>query len=180
MAFLGDLNEKLNQVQDTSFEPIPDGWYTAIIKECIVKPTADGTGQRMNVRFDITGPTRAGAVVYEGFNIRNKNPKAEEIALQQMKAMRDACGIINLQDTDQFIGRALQVKVAIQPAKDGYDAKNTVKGFKAVEGGAPRPAPAPAATAQAQAASSTPPWARKQEPVVQTPVDETDGQGQIF
>ena len=73
MAFLGDLNDKLEGVEPQSFELLPDGWYTASIKEVTVAPTKDGTGQRMNVRFDITGPTRAGAVIFEGLNVRNKN-----------------------------------------------------------------------------------------------------------
>jgi hypothetical protein len=177
MAFLGDINEKLDGVEAQSFELLPDGWYTAVVKDVTVAPTKDGTGQRMNVRFDITGPTRSGAVIFEGLNIRNKNEQAEKIALQQLRALRDAVGIVALQDTDQFIGRALQVKVATQPAKDGYEARNVTKGFKPVEGGSP--APMPAVAVAKPAASSIPPWARKQEPVAETKIEEPK-QPEIF
>jgi len=173
MAFLGDLNEKLDGVEAQSFELLPDGWYTASIKEVTMAPTKDGTGQRMNVRFDITGPTRAGSVIFEGLNVRNKNEQAEKIALQQLRALRDAAGIVSLQDTDQLIGRMVQIKVATQPAKDGYEARNVTKGFKAVDGGSPAPMPA---AAPKPVASSVPPWARKQEPVAEAKVLENDSQ----
>lgn len=185
MAFIGDLD--LDSVPDRTFEPIPDGWYVAQIKSAEVKPTSDGTGKRLNVRFDILGPTHAGAVIFQGLNIRNKNAEAERIALQELKAIRNAGGLPALQDTDQLIGMTMEVKVATQPAKDGFEARNQLKGYRAPSGGA---APAPAAPRAAApgpvANKAPPPWATKKAtapaaPVAPAPVAESDtGEQEIF
>jgi hypothetical protein len=177
MAFIGDLNEKMDAVEDRSFEPIPAGWYTAVIKSADIKDTKAGTGKILNIRFDITGPARAGAVIFVGLNIRNPNPTAETIALQDMKAIRAAIGMAQVTDTDQLVGRAIQIKVDIQPAKDGYDAKNVVKGYKALEGGAmPMPAAGVPGVPKPAQAKAAPPWAR---PAVQAaPAAVTEGKAE--
>ena len=47
-----------------TWEPLPDGWYEAMIVNADVKDTKAGTGQYIAVRFDITGPTHEGRVVF--------------------------------------------------------------------------------------------------------------------
>jgi len=125
--------EELPEAQD--FKPIPDGWYSATIEEALVKPTKDGTGERLNFKFKITGPTNAGRGIYEGLNIRNKNSEAENIAWQQFNSIMGAIGLKKVDDSDEFVGGNLMIKVATEESA-GYDPKNVVKGYKALEGGA--------------------------------------------
>lgn len=159
MSFLGETFNAADLPQGTgSFDPIPAGVYTASITQANLKDTKDGTGKMIAVRYDITGPSHQGRVIFSNINIRNKSPKAEEIGRQQLGDIMRAIGLASLQDTDQLIGGQLQIKVDIEK-KEGYEARNQVKGFKALAG-SPAPAPA-AAPAPAPAAGAAPPWARK-------------------
>ena len=159
MSFLGETFNAADLPQGTgSFDPIPAGTYTASITQANLKDTKDGTGKMIAIRYDITGPSHQGRVIFSNINIRNKSPKAEEIGRQQLGDIMRAIGLASLQDTDQLIGGQLQIKVDIEK-KEGYEARNQVKGFKALSG-SPAPAPA-AAPAPAPAAGAAPPWARK-------------------
>jgi len=137
------------------FELIPAGWYNATIAAADLSPTKDGTGQYIKLRLDITGPTHEGRVVFANLNIKNASTKAEEIGLQQLGDVMRAIGLSKVRDTDQLVGGNLQIKIGTRPAKDGYEAQNEVKGYKALEGGVPPKA------STAPAGKNTPPWAKK-------------------
>ena len=158
--FFEELNSRVNNVAErtSDFAPIPEGWYKATIKDVQIKDTKDGTGKIMNFRFDIVGPTNAGRVVFNGLNIRNKNPKTEEYALQDLKQIRQALGLGQIKDTNDMIGKNLEIKVAIKEAEGQYEAKNITKGYKAIVGGT-MPMPTAATT---QTSKATPPWAQAQ------------------
>ena len=146
-----------------SFEPLPPGWYTATITKADLRSTKDGSGEYISVRYDITGPTHQGRVVFGNLNIKNASAKAEEIGRQQLGEIMRSIGLPEVENTDQLIGGTLQIKLDIRPATEQYAAQNEVKGFKAIGGSAPpsfaaNPAAAPAAAAPAKAA---PPWAKK-------------------
>lgn len=136
MASFGQVFDVDNLPKGDGYKPIPAGWYTASIKSADVKPTKDDTGQYINFGFSIQGPTNAGRMIFGIINIRNKNPEAERIGLQQFGDIIRAVGLKRVQDTDELMGQTLEIKVSIDPAKDGYDERNNVKGFKASEGSA--------------------------------------------
>jgi hypothetical protein len=164
MAFLPesfDANE-LPKGNTGAFEPLPAGWYTATISQAELKDTKAGTGQYIKLRYDITGPTHQGRVVFGNLNIKNPNPKAEEIGRADLGEIMRAIGLGKVTDTDQLIGGQLGIKLSIKEDAQ-YGAGNEVKGYKSMSG-SPAPvatvaaAPAPAATASKSAA---PPWAKK-------------------
>ena len=162
---MASLNETFNSddlPQGTnSYELLPDGWYTAKISKADIAATKDGSGQYIKMRYDITGPTHQGRVVFGNLNIRNKSQKAEEIGRQQLGEVMRAIGVKSLQDTDQLIGGSLSIKVATKPADGQYEAGNEIKGFKALGGGAPSAPPfqaKPAAPAAAPKTSGGAPW----------------------
>jgi hypothetical protein len=167
MAFLGQtFNADELPQGNGNYDPLPPGWYTATITAAELKPTKDGSGQYIKVRYDITGPTHQGRVVFDNLNIRNASAKAEEIGRQQLGEIMRAIGLARVTDTDQLIGGVLQIKLGVRAATEQYDAQNEVKGFKAITGSAPTfaataassVASAPAAQAATKAA---PPWAKK-------------------
>lgn len=141
------------------YEPLPEGWYSADIGDAEIRVTKDGTGQYIRCRYNITGPTKAGRVVFGNLNIMNKSQKAEEIGRQQLGELMRSVGIGRIEDTDQLIGCPLQIKLSIRPAENGYAAQNEVRGFRAPEGAA-RSTAAPAASGSASA-KAAPPWAKK-------------------
>jgi len=165
MAF---LNEEFNVNElpqgNGNFEPLPAGWYTATISQSELKDTKAGNGQYIKLRYDITGPTHQGRVMFGNLNIKNANPKAEEIGRQQLGDIMRAIGLAKVTDTDQLIGGQIGIKLEVKQDEQ-YGASNEVKGFKSLSGSAapaaaviPAKAAAPAPAAPAKAA---PPWAKK-------------------
>ena len=154
---MAQLNETFSAdalpVSDRNFDPLPAGWYTAVVNGAEIKNTKAGTGQYIAVRYDITGPTHQGRVVFGNHNIKNPNPKAEEIGRQQLGELMRAIGLATLQDTDQLIGGQLQIKLDVKLSEQ-YGDSNEVKGYKS-NGTVP---PAAKASAPAKAA---PPWVKK-------------------
>ena len=166
MAFLSESFDVNELPQSTSnFDPLPAGWYSTSIQGAELKNTSAGTGQYIAITYAITGPTHQGRVVFGNLNIKNPNPKAEEIGRQQLGELMRAIGLSKVSDTDQLIGGQLQIKLAVTPERTDertgktYDPSNEVKGFKANAGMvAPSAQAAPAAQASGKAA---PPWAKK-------------------
>ena len=160
MAFLGQTFDANELPQGSSnFDPLPAGWDTAAITGAELKPTKDGNGQYIKVRYDITGPAHQGRVVFGNLNIKNPSAKAEEIGRQQLGEIMRAIGLGRVTDTDQLIGGNLQIKLDVRPADGQYQAQNEVRGFKATHGAAPPAvASAPIAASTTAAAKSTPPW----------------------
>jgi hypothetical protein len=165
MAF---LNEEFNVNElpqgNGNFEPLPAGWYTATISQSELKDTKAGNGQYIKLRYDITGPSHQGRVVFGNLNIKNANPKAEEIGRQQLGDIMRAIGLAKVTDTDQLIGGQIAIKLEVKEDAQ-YGASNEVKGFKSVSGSAaPTAASIPAKTAApapAASAKAAPPWAKK-------------------
>lgn len=156
MAFLGEIFDVNAMPEGKSYDLVPDGWYNAVISKADLGQTKAGNGQKIDVRFDITGPTHQGRAIFTAINVRNPSQKAEEIGRQQLGEIMRAIGLSQVQDTDQLVGGQLQIKVKIKNPSDedkarGYtESRNEVGGYKAIAGSAapmgatPNPAPAKA------------------------------------
>lgn len=161
MAQLGQTFDVSELPQGTvgNFDPLPPGWYDATITQAELKPTKDGSGQYIKIRYDITGPSHQGRVVFGNLNIKNASSKAEEIGRQQLGELMRAIGLARVTDTDQLIGGAIGVKLDVRAATEQYGAQNEVKGFKTLNG-AMSAAKAPVAQA-VPSTKAAPPWATK-------------------
>lgn len=168
MAFLEhaiNLEDLPESTGDGEFKPLPAGWYSATINTAKLEPTKDGTGQKISVRFDITGPTHQGRVVYSNLNIKNKSEKAEEIGRAQLGSIMRAIGLTQVSNTDQLVNGSLQIKLDIK-TDEQYGTRNEVKGYKAagdamVYFGKPVEVnPDDTATIK-KMTGSAPPWAKK-------------------
>ena len=165
---MAHLGFDATQVQPDSgqLDPVPAGWYIVSVDESELKPTSDGLGARLAVRFSILEGQFANRKIYTGFNIRNANPVAQEIAFKQLSALAHAVGVLQVQDSQQLHNIPLKVRVKIRPPKDGYDAQNDITAFKNVNedvggtaAGAPATPAAPAAPPAAAAAAPAAPGA---------------------
>ena len=166
MAF---LNEEFNVNElpqgNGNFEPLPAGWYTVTISQAELKPTKAGNGQYIKLRYDVTGPSHQGRVVFGNLNIKNANPKAEEIGRQQLGDIMRAIGLAKVTDTDQLIGGQIAIKLEVKEDAQ-YGASNEVKAFKSVTGSAAPAAvapfkPSPSAASGNAVVKAAPPWAKK-------------------
>lgn len=156
MSFLDQSFEVDSLPQSSGYDPLPAGWYEANITGSELKTTKAGNGQYIVVKYTITGPSFQGRVVYGNLNIKNPNPKAEEIGRAQLGDLMRAIGLAKVTDSDQLIGGSLSIKLAISK-REGYDDSNEVKGYKSLSGGLP-PVEKAASPASDKAA---PPWAKK-------------------
>ena len=150
MANLGQaFNASDIPKSDNNFEPIPAGWYEVSINTAKLQETKAKTGEFIAIRYDVLGPAHQGRVIFGNLNIRNPNPKAQDIGIQQLGELMRAIGLASVEDTDQLIGGV-------------YDASNDVSGFRAVKGGAvPMATKKAAKSDDAPVAAGTPPWAKK-------------------
>ena len=162
MAFLTesfDINE-LPVGNTGSFEPLPAGWYTATINQAELKDTKAGNGQYIKLRYDITGPSHQGRVVFGNLNIKNANPKAEEIGRMDLGNIMRAIGLAKVTDTDQLIGGSLSIKLDVKE-DEKYGPSNEVKGYRSSSGSVAPSGQMSVAPVTASSGKVAPPWATK-------------------
>ena len=139
MAFLGEtFSTDSLPVSDRSYDLIPEGWYNATITKAELNNTKAGTGQKIDMRYDIVGPTQQGRVVFGTINLRNPSPDAERIGRQQLGEIMRAVGLPKIDDTDELVGAPICIRVKIKPASNGYDARNEIGGVKSTSGALPK------------------------------------------
>lgn len=161
MAFLGEtFSTDSLPISDRSYDLVPEGWYNATITKAELNNTKAGTGQKIDMRYDIVGPTHQGRVVFGTVNVRNQSQKAEEIGRQQLGEIMRAVGLAKIQDTDELVGGPICIRVKIRPAENGYDARNEVSGFKSASGALPQVTSTSAPEPTASVGGAKPPWAK--------------------
>lgn len=157
---MSELNFDATQVApDTGVsDPVPAGWYNAIVDESEIKPTKDGNGARLACRLSILDGQYVNRKIFVGFNIRNANPVAQEIAFKQLSALAHAVGVLQVKDSSQLHGIPLKIRVKVRAASGDYDASNDVTAYKNINEnvGAPTGAAGPAAAPQAPAGFGAP------------------------
>lgn len=164
---LAGFNAAEVEPQD-SFEPLPAGWYPVMITDSEFKPTKAGTGQYLQLEYQVIEGEYEGRRVWDRLNLNNPNTTAVEIAQRALSAICRAVGVLTPSDSTELHDRPFEVKLSVKPAKGEYEPTNEVKGYRAI-GGAEEAAPtAPPSTASkrpaaAKAASpssgaKTPPW----------------------
>lgn len=155
---MATLNFDANAIQpDTSFEPIPAGWYNAVIDESEMKPTRDGSGAYLALRFNIIDGQYAGRKVFTRLNLRNQNPVAQDIAQKQLSTICHAVNVLNVQDSSQLHALPMQIRVKVTNDPTGqYDPSNEISGYKAVGTGNGQGVAAPLATPAAPVAPVAP------------------------
>jgi len=122
----------------------------------ILVPTKLGTGYFVKVVMQVLNGPHAGRRVVDRINVRNTNPKAEQIAGWHMKELCLAAGIRHLTDLTQLNGKIVRPNLKV----DGQ--YNSVKGYEASPMAAqvanvPAPAAAPAPAVASPAAAQFPP-----------------------
>lgn len=171
MAFLGKEFDASQVEPSASREVIAPGWYTAVIEASDVKKTKKaeeaerygtaGAGDRLlELTFKVTEGEHKGAMVWERLNLINSNPVAQEIAEKDFSAICHAIGKLRVKDSTELHFQPMLIKVDVEQ-KDGYSARNIIRGYKAVGSQVSAVTPAaPAGTASAASAPSKPAWAK--------------------
>ena len=133
----------------SDYDPLPKGEYMAIVTESQMKITKAGTGEYLALSMQIIEGKHSGRKIWENLNLHNPNEVAETIARANLKAISEACGFAELDDTDQLNDIPFILVLDI----DRKDAtRNRVMGYKRAGSGS-APSADPAASAK--------PWERK-------------------
>ena len=147
------------------FDPIPAGEYPVIITASELKYTKDKTGQYIELMLEIQDGEYSGRKLFDRLNLFNNNRQAVEIAQRQLAQICHAVGVLQVHDSEQLHYKPLIAIVRVRHAKDGYEAKNEVKGYKAASG-APvqtnfqRPAAPTAPASNPAPQRAVAPWAK--------------------
>jgi hypothetical protein len=140
------------------FEPVPAGWYDAKITGTEFKPTKAGTGEYLQIAWEIIGPKHAGRLVWSRLNLNNPNYQAVEIAKGDLSSICRAAGMWQLQQTEQLHGKICQIRLTIRAADGQYEATNEVKSYRASDNVAGLPA-ASTDKPNGNKQDKMPPWA---------------------
>lgn len=169
---------------DGGFDPLPAGWYPAMIDTAEVVDTRVRDGKRLKLCFTIAGDKFNGRKVWGGINLRLPSAKATEIGLRELAHLARAAGLTVVHDSAEFCGKYIMIKLAIRN-EPGREPDNEIKGYKAIATAAnvappTRPAPAPAvypaqipAPVTAPAALAPMPWEKAPAPAP-VPAPEPD------
>jgi len=133
---MAELNYKVGDEQEMSFDPIPSGDYYAVIENSEYVTNKKETGMILNLTWQVIDGKFKGRKVFESLNLEHKNQQAQQIARGAMNAICTATGISNLKDSSQLHNIPMMITVGIQTDKTGmYPDKNNIKKHKAIEKG---------------------------------------------
>lgn len=121
----------LTSVSESSIDA---GEYVVSCADAEVKTTKAGDGEYIKCVFE----TEKGQKIFHNFNIKNKNQKATEIGLAQLKTFMRVAGKQNyntLGGVGELLGLRCTVKVKIE--ENDYGVNPRIMNFKAVAGATP-------------------------------------------
>jgi hypothetical protein len=167
---MASLNFNAEAVEPvTAYDVLPKGKYLSMAVASEMKQTKAGTGEYLQITFEVLEGSGKGRKLFERLNIRNQNKQAEEIANRQLSALCHATGVMLLSDSEQLHNIPVVLDVGIEEGRDGYEPQNRIKGYSAA-GGSPvhrqavgqaaieRAEPAAPALAAAPRAAAKPVW----------------------
>ena len=145
-----------------SFDPVPDGWYAVTVTGAEWAPTKAGP-QLLKLTLEIDGnahPQFANRKLWDRLNLNNTNQQAREIAQRTLSSICHAVGKLQLAGISDLLGARLRCKAKAIPAEGQYEARNEVKGYKALDEAVGPKETRPAPVANAAAAPKAAPWKR--------------------
>lgn len=133
-----------------AFEPLPAGRYMAVITASELKATKAGTGQYLQLNFEVTEGDCKGRRVYARLNLSNPNPVAAKIGQAELASVCRAVGILTPNDSTELHDLPLVIDVKCQKRADNGEITNEIKAYH----------PKAAAAKPVAATSTVPPWKR--------------------
>jgi len=138
-----------------AYEPLPAGWYKAVITESEEKPTKAQTGSYLQLTLEVIDGEHKGRKVFERLNLNNPNSTAVDIAQRTLSGICRSVGVMTPRDSTDLHDKPLMMKLAVKPGDGQYGPSNDIKEYAAPEQAAASSAPASNGNG-----SSVPPWKR--------------------
>lgn len=127
--------------QERSRGVLAEGWYTARIEKSEPKENSAKTGGYLEMTYDMMDPGVQGRKVFELYNVWNPNPMAQKIAMEDLKRISMATGVMRIQSVNaqEFVGIPLKIRLEIEkgtPKPDGsgnYPDKNRIAQYAHIQ-----------------------------------------------
>lgn len=103
--------------EDMSFTPLPDGSYKAIITESKMKPTKDGSGEYLELAFQITVGEFEKRKLWARLNLKNKSAEAVKFAKSDLSKICKAVNIMRPTDSSELHNAEMEIKVKTKPGQ---------------------------------------------------------------
>ena len=120
---------------DSDFKPLPDGDYLMSIDYAEIKDTNSGKGEQLKLELVVLeSPSGSGQnrKVFEYHMIRHDNAQTQLIGRGEITELAEACGLpmpLNIQDTSQFLNKAVKCVLYTQKGTNGYPDSNKVRKY---------------------------------------------------
>ena len=113
---------------------IPAGQYKAMITKSQWKKTKAGTGEYLELVFEVATGEQQGKRVYARLNLKNPSDVAVKIAQAELSAICHATGIMKPNQSAQLHDIPLVIKVSIKEREDKPGAySNEIIGYESTE-----------------------------------------------
>lgn len=154
---MATLNFDANQVEPSAGrEPIPAGKYVAAIVRSEMKPTRNGTGQYLELEYQIIDGEHRGRKLWSRHTLHHPNAQTVQIARGELSAICRACGVMQPGDSRELHDRPMTILVRLRRREDSDEMNNEVVtwGRKEVATDMPQ-------QIGAVGTSATPPWLKR-------------------
>ena len=162
---MATINFNANEVEPSvGFEAIPAGKYQAVIVDSDMKPNKAGTGEYLQLEFEVIEGEFKGRKLWTRLNLHNPNPDAVRMAQADLSAICHAVNVIHPGDSVELHNLPLTITVKCRKTPDG-DIVNDIKGYAPKETAVAATPAAPGTAApqqpQPETVPSVAPWARQ-------------------
>lgn len=136
-------------------DPIPAGKYIAVITDSEMKPTKSGSGNYLQLTFQIVEGEYANRLLWVRLNLDNPNATAVEIARRELSAICRSVGVLVPTDSVDLHNLPCCIHVRVKKRSDTGELQNEIKGYSKKEAVA-----APIAATQVASTPTAAPWKR--------------------
>lgn len=158
---MANLDFNANDVEPSNdYEPIPAGKYLAVITDSEMKPTKSGTGNYLQLAFQIIEGEYENRMLWVRLNLDNPNATAVQIARRELSAICRAIEVLTPGDSTDLHDLPVVIHVRVKRRNDTGELQNEIKGYSSKDvSKSESPKPSNAGNASATA-DSKPPWKR--------------------
>lgn len=153
---MATLNFDAHQVEPASGkDPIPAGKYVVAISNSEMHPTKNGTGQYLELEYQVIEGEHKGRKVWSRHNLHHANAQAVQIARGELSAICRAVGVMAPKDSAELHNLPLTVTVKLKKREDTGEMTNEVTAWAKKDAAIGTPQQATAT------GGNTPPWLRR-------------------
>lgn len=125
----GDYYNVHDVEADAGFEKLPPGGYPAIATEGAVVDTKDLTGKMVKFKFQIIEGPMKDRTLFNNYNIKNKNPQAEQIGRGQLKHFATVCNKPNATHPDELLNIPVVLVIGFQKNNPEYNEIKNIRPY---------------------------------------------------